>query len=228
MTRLLSAYEGASFIVLEPNGDIAEGSESGLYHEDTRFLSLHTLRLDGAGRITLSAHCPAPHVAIVFASNPALPGAPRGALVVRRAYAVGSGLHYDLDVHSFAAEPVRLELVLAYDADFADVFQVKRLIEQPQALGVQPAAAQALGRSILALAHASAQGWSRRTEIRFSARPHFSNRVARFDLALAPGGTFHLCQEISHHRGGNFSPPRYHCGDTRLPGAPVRRCTHPW
>ena len=36
MSRLLSAYEGSSFLVIEDDGDIVEGNESGLYRDDTR------------------------------------------------------------------------------------------------------------------------------------------------------------------------------------------------
>jgi glycogen debranching enzyme len=231
MARLLSAYDGASFIVLDAGGDIIEGCESGLYHEDTRFLSRHTLRLDGAAPVALSSQSPAAHLLVFFASNPALSGAPRGTLVIRRTYAVGSGLHCDLDVQSYAAAPVTLVLELAYDADFADVFEIKRLVEQSSPVAVEPAAAQALGRSILALAHTSAQGWSRRTEIRFSAPPVFSGRAARFQIALEPGGSFHACQEIFTIADGDFQPPRYHCSrawSAELPSAsPAPSATSP-
>lgn len=222
MPRLLSAYEGSSFLVLEQDGDIEEGDESGLYREDTRFLSRYALRIGGARPVVLSSRAPAAHVAVVFATNPALPGVPRGSLVIERSYAVGDGLHADLDVTSHAPEPVEIDLEIELDADFADVFEVKRLIEAPTPFAVEPAAASTLGRAILALAHASAQGWSRRTEIRFSARPEIDGRVARFRVALAPGGSFHVCQEIFTIADGDFVVPRHRCGGMLVPDAAPR------
>src|SRR6185437_4202533 len=207
MSRLLSAYDGASFIVLEPDGEIVEGNESGLYREDTRFLSRYVLRVGGERPVVLSSRSPAAHLAVVFASNPALPDVPRGALVIRRGYAVGNGLHADVDVTSHAPHPIAIDLDLELDADFADVFEVKRLIEAPAPFTVEPADAGALGRTILALAHASAQGWSRRTEVRFSQAPELEGRRARFRLALAPGEGFHLCQEVFTIADGDFVVP---------------------
>jgi glycogen debranching enzyme len=211
MARLLSAYEGASFLVLEPDGDVVEGSESGLYREDTRFLSRCTLRVGGARPVVLSSRAAAAHLAVVFATNPALPGVPRGALVIRRAFAVGDGLHVDVDVTSHAPGPVAVDLDLEFDADFADVFEVKRLIEAPAPFTVEPAHAGVFGRATLALAHASAEGWSRRTEVRFSQPPELAGRRARFHLALAPGESFHVCQEVFTIADGDFVVPRHRC-----------------
>jgi glycogen debranching enzyme len=211
MEHTLSAHDGASFIVLDPSGDILEGRESGLYHEDTRFLSRFTLRLAGAAPLLLTSSAPAPHLAVVFATNPALPGVPRGALVIRRAFAAGSGLHADVDVTSYATEPVEVDLDLDFDTDFADVFEVKRAIEAAPPAAAPPACSQAFGRAVLALSHDSAAGWSRRTEVRFSERPVFEGRTARFHLALAPGGVFHVCLDIYAIADGDFVPPRHRC-----------------
>jgi glycogen debranching enzyme len=208
---MLSAYDGASFVVLEPSGDILEGRESGLYHEDTRFLSLFTLRLDGAAPLLLTSRVPASHFAVVFATNPALSGTPRGALVIRRAFAAGGGLHADVDLACYASEPVELDLELEFDTDFADVFEVKRAIEAAPPIVAPPACSQAFGRAILALSHDSAAGWSRRTEVRFSERPVFDGGKARFHVALAPGATFHLCLDVYTISDGDFMPPRHRC-----------------
>ncbi|MFT3776280.1 MAG: glycogen debranching N-terminal domain-containing protein [Minicystis sp.] len=218
MARLLSAYEGSSFLVIEPDGDIEEGSESGLYREDTRFLSRYALRVGGARPVVLSSRSPAAHQAVVFATNPALPGVPRGSLVVKRSYKVGGGLHADLDIRSHAPAPVEIDVELAFDADFADVFEVKRLIESPTPFTVEPAQAGAFGQSILALSHASHQGWSRRTEVRFSAEPALDGRAARFRVTLDPGASFHVCQEILTIADGDFVVPTHHCSPLLVPG----------
>jgi glycogen debranching enzyme len=211
MEHMLSAYDGASFIVLEPSGDILEGRECGLYHEDTRFLSLFSLRLGGVAPLLLTSHTPASHLAVVFATNPALPGVARGALVIRRAFAAGGGMHADVDVTSYASVPVAIDLELAFNTDFADVFEVKRSIEAAPRVAPPPACSQALGRAILALSHDSSAGFRRRTELRFSERPTFDDRTARFHLALAPGQSFHVCLDAYTIADGDFIPPRHRC-----------------
>ncbi|APR81291.1 Glycogen debranching enzyme [Minicystis rosea] len=231
MSRLLSAYEGSSFLVLDPGGDIEEGSESGLYREDTRFLSRYVLRVGGARPIVLSSRVPAAHVAVVFATNPALPGVPRGSLVLKRSYAVGDGMHADIEVTSHACAPVEADIELLFDADFADVFEVKRLIEGPAPFAVEPASAGTFSRSILALGHASQEGWSRRTEIRFKGTPAIDGRSVRFHLALAPGASVRLCHEVFTIADGDFVVPRHRCnamlvaaeGQSEAAPAPVDR-----
>lgn len=208
----LSAYQAPCFLVVEPGGDVPSGHEYGLYYEDTRFLSHHALRLGGAAPVLLSARAGPTNVLVHYLTNPALPRAPRGTLVVRRVYAISHGMHVDLDITSYAPDPVELELELAYDADFADVFQVKRAIESADSGECERSTAGALGRSVIALARAEA-GWSRRTEIRFSRRPRLDGRSARFDVALEPGGRFHLCQDVYTIAEGRFVPPLRLCTD---------------
>jgi glycogen debranching enzyme len=195
----LTAYEGPTFLVVDPCGDIVAGRELGLYHEDTRFLSLLGLRLGGVEPLLLSSHATATVATTHFVTNPALPGIPRGALVVRRGYLLGDGMHCDLEVTCYGAQPVEFDLELTFDADFADVFEVKRQIEaRGPAIAVEPAVAQAVGQATLVLArHSQRGGWTRRTEIRFSRRPSFDGRRARFRLRLAPGARLSLCQDVS-------------------------------
>ena len=208
---MLHAYEGASFLVIDPSGDVQPGREAGLYHEDTRFLSMHTLTLGGAAPIVLSARTPAPHLIVVFATNPALPGVPHGVIVLRRVYHVGSGLHADVEITSYASSPIELALELSYDADFIDVFQVKAMLESPEHEARERARVTSFGRAILALAGARDDGWSRRTEVRFSSPPEIADHRARFSLRLAPGESFELCQDVFTIADGNFVPPRYRC-----------------
>src|SRR5262249_11597887 len=132
VSATLVAYEGASFLLVAPTGDIPTGRELGLYHEDTRFLSQHTLLIADAEPLVLSARASSTCESVHFSTNPALPGLPRGSLVIRRVFRVGGGLHADLDITNFGAEAADFAVELLYDADFADVFEVKRQIEAPQ------------------------------------------------------------------------------------------------
>ena len=50
----ITINEGTSFLITDEWGDIARGSEQGLYEQDTRFLSDYHLTLDGVKPTLLS------------------------------------------------------------------------------------------------------------------------------------------------------------------------------
>src|SRR5262249_3929844 len=101
-----------------------------------------------------------------------------------------------------------------FDADFADVFEVKRSVEAAATTpgSGAPAQAAAFGKSVLALSR-EGRGWSRRTEVRFSPRPRLENRTAHFAVELAAGGRFPVCEDIYTIALGAFVPPRRLCAE---------------
>lgn len=203
----LKAYDGPCFLVVEPSGDIETGRELGLYYEDTRFLSLQSLTIEGHAPILLTAYAESPSRLVHYLTSPALSDLPHGSLLLRRAHLVSRGLHADLDVTSYAEARVRFTLRLDFDADFADVFEIKRLAELATPYEPKETESAVPFRSVLALARAEA-GWRRRTEIRFSRRPVFEGRSATFTIELDRGETFHLCQDVYTIAASDFVPPR--------------------
>jgi len=203
----LKAYDGPCFLLVEPSGDIETGRELGLYYEDTRFLSAQSLKIDGEEPILLTAYAESPSLLVHFLTSPALPHLPHGSLLVRRTHAVSRGMHVDIDITSHAEERVRFELRLDFDADFADVFEIKRLAELATPYEPKEVEVAAPFRSVLALARAEA-GWRRRTEVRFSQRPILDGGSATFTIELDRGETFHLCQDVCTIAASDFVPPR--------------------
>jgi glycogen debranching enzyme len=196
VSATVAVYEGASFLLTLENGDIPAGREGGLYDEDTRFLSQHSLLIGDAEPLALSHRVISPSLSVHFLTNPALPGLPRGSLVIRRGYRVGGGLHADLDITNFGDKAAEFEIELTYDADFADIFEVKRQIEAASpAVAAQPAAATSVGKATLRLERKWTDGRQRAVEIRFSRRPQLDGRSARFTVKLEPGASFRLCQD---------------------------------
>lgn len=122
----VTIHLGTSFLVSDDLGDVDPEADRGYFHLDTRFLSLHALRLDGKPPILLQPHLPSDGEAVHFLTNPELDGAPRARLgiVVRRA--LGGGLREAIELESYAGGSARLELSLSFDADFAYVLTVKQ------------------------------------------------------------------------------------------------------
>src|SRR5690606_32595868 len=108
---------------------IAKGRELGLYYEDTRFLSLAALTIDDKQPILLSAYAESPSHLVHYLTSPVLPQLPHGSLLLRRSHLVSRGMHADLDIRNHGEGRVRFVLRLDFDADFADVFEIKRLAE---------------------------------------------------------------------------------------------------
>ena len=207
MRATLKAYDGPCFLVVEPSGDIAKGRELGLYYEDTRFLSLAALTIDDKQPILLAAYAESPSHLVHYLTSPVLPQLPHGSLLLRRSHLVSRGMHADLDIRNHGEGRVRFVLRLDFDADFADVFEIKRLAELATPYEPKETESAVPFRSVLALAHAEA-GWRRRTEIRFSQRPTFEGRSALFTIELDRGETFHLCQDVYTIAASDFVPPR--------------------
>jgi len=90
-----------TFIMSDDLGNILDGTELGLYHEDSRFLSTYELTLDGQLPLLLAARPTAPYAAAHFLTNPILPAVPRGQLSLIRRRQVGDGMREELEELSF-------------------------------------------------------------------------------------------------------------------------------
>jgi glycogen debranching enzyme len=215
MSANLVAAEGPCFLIVDQSGDVSSGRELGLYDRDSRFLSAHTLRINDAEPLLLSARAASARRTVHFLCNPELPGVPRGALVVRRIHEVAAGLHSDLDVTCHAPEAALLELELAWDADFAELGEIKRQIEaRAPAVVAEPSVVTPTGRTALVLARIGAHPWPR-TEIRFSRRPIIDGRSARFEVRLEPGASFRLCIDVFTITRPDFEAPAHGCARSR-------------
>ena len=126
--------EGDTFAVFDQHGDIvpSEAGEQGLYHDGTRFLSRLEL-LIGRGRpLLLSSTTSEDNV--VFTADMTNPdvfrdGArslARGELHIFRARVLQHGAAVErVRVTNHALHPVEVPIAFRFDADFADVFEVR-------------------------------------------------------------------------------------------------------
>ncbi len=121
----IAVLEGRTFMYSDSVGDVPKGSIGGLVHADTRFLSRWTLTINGAPFLVLRGGAVDYYSAEFFLTNPRLEGLEANNVGLRRLRFVGNGLHERLELESYRDEPVKIELRLAVDNDFADLFEIK-------------------------------------------------------------------------------------------------------
>ena len=121
---LLTILEGSTFCVSEPDGGI-RGGLSGVYADDTRFLSRFELLVDDRPPLLLGSARVEYFNAAHYLRNTASATLPRDTLSIARERFIGRGLAERLRVRNEAAEPVRCTLRLELEADFVDVITLK-------------------------------------------------------------------------------------------------------
>jgi glycogen debranching enzyme len=122
----ITINESTTFLICDERGDVQEWTEDGLYAEDTRFLSRYQLRLGGLEPIVLAADTVDYHTAEHFLTNPELEGVPGSSLGIVRRRRVGEGMRDELTIVNYGDDEAACALELFFDADFAEIFDVKR------------------------------------------------------------------------------------------------------
>jgi glycogen debranching enzyme len=123
----VSILQGDTFVVSDETGDIRTShlTPLGFFHRDMRHLSRWQLRLNGRPLDVLSTSNPEYDEAMFFlAESVETPDeTPPMSLVRRRE--VATGMIEELSLHNHAFQPISFELSVLFDADFADIHQVK-------------------------------------------------------------------------------------------------------
>src|SRR3954471_17949548 len=132
-TRVLK--HGDTFAVFDRFGDVQPVGlgEQGLYHDGTRFLSRMELRIGGRRPLLLSSTVKKENdLLTVDLATPDLKDStghivlPRGTLHVFRTKFLWRSCCYErLRVSNFATTAVDVELALSFNADYADIFEVR-------------------------------------------------------------------------------------------------------
>jgi glycogen debranching enzyme len=129
----IAVLDGRTFMFSDPLGDVPPGSVGGLIHEDTRFVSRWELRLAGRPLSLLKSAAVDYHSAAFFLANGDGPDLSANSLAVRRLRLVGDGAAEQIAAFNTADEPIRVDLRLACDADFADLFEVRSSVRDRSA-----------------------------------------------------------------------------------------------
>jgi glycogen debranching enzyme len=189
-TRVLKY--GDTFAVFNRYGDIEPLglSRFGLFHAETRHLSRFTLRLNRREPLLLSSTVRDDNAFLsVDLTNvdTSLNGGgdlPRGTVHLFRLQFLRDAACYQyFRLLNYGLKPVKVSLLLQYDADFADIFEVRGTVRARKGERLPDHAHD----SRVALSYRGLDDVLRTTCVEFSPRPSFLNvREATFEIPLNP------------------------------------------
>ena len=191
--RYRTIKSGDTFGVFDHGGDILSvpGGTDGLYHRDTRHLSRFELTLGGVQPLLLSSTLGADNVMLTSdlsnASMSDLGAAAleQGVIHVQRSLFLGdAACHGRIAVRNFGFTRHRVRLELRFEADFADLFEVRGMHRERRGDRLPPA----LTPGGVTLSYRGLDALVRTTRLAFEPAPQaVSNSGAVFELDLEPG-----------------------------------------
>jgi glycogen debranching enzyme len=195
---------GDTFGLFDHNGDALSGpgSPEGIFHRDTRYLSHLYLTVDGARPILLSSTLRDDNATLTCdLTNPDLYDA-QGRLVLghdlihlRRSRFLWNGACYErLAVRNFSDRPQRISIGIDFDADFADLFEVRGTHRERRGERHQPD----LRADRVILGYTGLDRVRRTTTLVFDPVPtRLSGQSALYTLELAPKEMRSLFLQVS-------------------------------
>ncbi|HEX3501305.1 MAG TPA: amylo-alpha-1,6-glucosidase [Stellaceae bacterium] len=187
--------QGDTFAVLDPFGDSQATGPTleGLFFEDTRYLARLALTVDGLRPLLLSSTVTEDNAMLsTDLTNPDLVEdgrlrLPRDTVHILRSTVLGDdALFQVLELLNYGATPTWFRLGLQFDADFADMFEVRGAVRPRR--GTRLADEQHAAGPVLA--YRGLDGVVRRTSFEFGPPPlTIGPRVVQWTIELPPGGT---------------------------------------
>jgi glycogen debranching enzyme len=206
---------GDTFAVFDHNGDALSGpgSPEGVFHRDTRHLSHLYLTIEEARPMLLSSTLRDDNATLTCdLTNPDIYDATgrlalRHDLIhVRRLRFLWNATCFErLVVRNFDERPRRLAIEIAFEADFADIFEVRGTRRERRGAMQSPE----VSTSRVTLNYMGLDHRHRSTTLSFDPAPtRLTARSALFTLALAPKESRSLFLEINCGAEGMNHPPR--------------------
>ena len=206
----LTILEGSTFCISDGIGDL-DAETGGFFAEDTRFLSVLRLTINGARPLLLSYGRVEYFSAAFYLRNPLAAGLRQDQVSIVRERFVGEGMQDHLAVQNQSMEPLAFELALELGSDFADIFAVK---EHDFALGdplrapplpplAEPRYDEQNSQFVFADGASSA-----RTQVMLSRAPQVEGSTARYRVELAPRERWYLRIDVVAGLSGEEVVPR--------------------
>jgi glycogen debranching enzyme len=183
---------GDTFALFDHYGDLASrrGNTLGLYHEDTRYLSRLKLTIEQRSPLLLCSTVRTNNAVLdVDLTNPDIKQGETLLLAkdtvhfTRTKFIWNGGCYETVTLRSFAEAPLHLRMDFDFDADFADLFEVRGF--QRRARGRITATVR--GNDAVRFSYASLDGVPRVTDVYFSPPPaELTAHHATFSLQLEP------------------------------------------
>ncbi|WP_370073986.1 amylo-alpha-1,6-glucosidase [Salipiger bermudensis] len=205
---------GDTFAVFDHNGDVLSGpgSPEGLFHRDTRYLSHYYLTIGGERPMLLSSTLRDDNATLTCdLTNPDLNDETGRCLIahdrihMRRTRFLWQGTCYErLAVRNFDEVAHEVTLEIAFEADFADIFEVRGRVRARRGTSLLPE----VDGSHVILSYRGLDHNPRSTALRFDPAPaQLEPGKAVYRLSLAPGETRSLFIEIGCDANGAEDPP---------------------
>ena len=200
-TRVLK--QGETFAIFDRYGDVGAFSrdQQGVVHAGTRYLSHLFLRLNGERPLLLSSTIKRDNLVLaVDLTNPNVyDGAelilPQGSLHIFRSKFLWQGVCYErLRVSNFSVRPATAELLIQFDADYADIFQLRGI----KRARIGERLPTEMARHWVRLGYRGLDGLTRQTHIQFSRVPTvLTGASAQFRLEMAPKSEKSICIAVA-------------------------------
>jgi len=193
---VVTINEGSTFMVTDLNGEIHAESELGVFADDTRFVSYYAIFANGEPWMRLASSATTHDTARFYLTNRAfatedgeVPAQTLGLVITRT---VADGVHEDLDVTNYGQQPVCFNLEVALRSDFADIYEVRahRFVRRGRIETAWDGQ-----RSELSTSYQN-RDFRRCFVYRLgntSSPAHYANGRITFEIALAPGASWHSC-----------------------------------
>jgi glycogen debranching enzyme len=145
-SKTLAVKEGETFLYSDLEGNLDHGGDYGLglYSKDTRFLSHFRMTVSGRDPVLLSSSSERAYMSYVDLTNPDLYEGdvltvPQQTLNIRRIRAINGRLFERVRVKNYNAFAVSIDLEFVFGADFADIFEVRGMLQEQHAPPEDPA-----------------------------------------------------------------------------------------
>ncbi|MEZ0282060.1 glycogen debranching N-terminal domain-containing protein [Methyloceanibacter sp.] len=183
---------------LHPVGP-SEGAD-GLFQDDTRILSKLSLRIHGQSPELLSGSVGRDNVVFtahltnaVFRDRHGILVPEKELYIVRRRLLWRCKLYEALQIQSFAAEPVALDLTFEADADFRDVFELRGMTRIRRGESLKPC----VDADCFTLSYRGLDGETRVTALAFSAPAQIRDRRIILPVEVEPSASQHILMTIA-------------------------------
>lgn len=213
--RIISHFDN-QILVCDSDGAIQRHDQLGYFVADTRFVSSYSIRLGGQKLQLLNSNTVSHFGArFEFANSPLNSNnrtVSEQTLHLRLDRSVGDGIHEDYDLTNYSSEPVRVQLEILIESDFADLMDVKsrQLVQRGIIQSSWEIAKRCLTTTYI-------NGDFTRSLIvraeRCDSEPQHANGRLSFNIELEANATWHTCIFWLAHLGS------YNC-----PNVPLRYC----
>lgn len=187
---LVRAY-GMTFVVTNRVGDITPrgARELGLFANDTRFLSYYELALEGASLVHLSsssADSAVNQIDLMVSGDGKLLDDPQNFLHVQRRQLIDEAFADEITFVNFRDARIEITATFSFDADFADVFEVRGQARPARGRILDPL----VHEDAVELRYRGLDGRTYSTEVSVTPKPAvISARRIAVSLAIEPGET---------------------------------------